>query len=113
MVEEKGLMDMVEALAHCDPGMQLLFVGAGEFRASLEERVRELGNSEQVRFMPAQPLEKLPQVMNALDVLSAAVAHHGQLERAVGRVIIEAHACATPVIGSSSGAIPTWSARAA
>ena len=44
--------------------------------------------------------------MNALDafILPSRTTHRWKEQ--FGRVIIEAHACATPVIGSDSGAIP-------
>jgi glycosyltransferase involved in cell wall biosynthesis len=106
LVEEKGLMDAVEALALCPPKVQLLLVGEGPFEEALRSRVRELSKSEQVRFLPAQPLEKLPEIMNAIDVLVLPSRTTPSWKEQFGRVIIEAHACATPVIGSDSGAIP-------
>jgi glycosyltransferase involved in cell wall biosynthesis len=44
--------------------------------------------------------------MNALDVLVLPSRTTARWKEQFGRVIIEAHACATPVIGSDSGAIP-------
>ena len=106
LVPEKGLMEMIEALAFSRGDVNLLFVGAGKFQAELEQRAREVGESSNVRFLPAQPLEELPQVMNALDVLVLPSRTTPRWKEQFGRVIIEAHACATPVIGSDSGAIP-------
>jgi glycosyltransferase involved in cell wall biosynthesis len=106
LVEEKGLMDMVEALPFCPDGTRLLFVGSGPFQPNLERRVQELGKTEQVRFLPGQPLHDLPQVFNALDVLVLASRTTPSWKEQFGRVIIESHACRTPVIGSDSGAIP-------
>jgi glycosyltransferase involved in cell wall biosynthesis len=51
-------------------------------------------------------MEQLPEVMNALDVLALVSRTTATWKEQFGRVIIEAHACATPVIGSDSGAIP-------
>jgi glycosyltransferase involved in cell wall biosynthesis len=106
MVEEKGLMDVVEALPLCSEEVQLLFVGSGPYQEALENRVKELGKSAQVRFLPGQPLEELPAVMNAIDTLVLPSRTTGRWKEQFGRVIIEAHACQTPVIGSDSGAIP-------
>ena len=105
LVPEKGLMEMIEALAFSREEVNLLFVGSGEYQAKLEQRARELGESSNVRFLPAQPLEALPQVMNALDVLVLPSRTTPRWKEQFGRVIIEAQACATPVIGSDSGAI--------
>jgi glycosyltransferase involved in cell wall biosynthesis len=106
IVEEKGLMDMVEALALCPSGVRLLFVGSGPFEEPLKKRIEQLGKTDQVQFLPGQPLEKLPEIMNALDALVLVSRTTSTWKEQFGRVIIEAHACETPVIGSSSGAIP-------
>lgn len=106
LVQEKGLADLVDALPHCPPDVRLLFVGAGPFRETLERRVRELGRVQQVSFLPGRPLEQLPGVMNALDVLTLPSRTTPRWKEQFGRVIIEAHACGVPVVGSDSGAIP-------
>jgi glycosyltransferase involved in cell wall biosynthesis len=59
-----------------------------------------------VRFLPNRDREELPQVMSALDVLLLPSRTTSRWKEQFGRVIIEAHACGTPVIGSDSGAIP-------
>ena len=106
MVEEKGLMEMVDALALCPSHFRLLFVGSGDYQAELERRVREIGKEAQVTFLPGRPLEQLPQVMNAIDVLVLPSRTTPSWKEQFGRVLIEANACGTPVIGSTSGAIP-------
>jgi len=106
LVPEKGLMEMVEALFLSHMKVSLLFVGTGEYQGLLERRARELGVMARVRFLPGQPLEALPQIMNALDVLVLPSRTTPRWKEQFGRVIIEAHACSTPVIGSDSGAIP-------
>lgn len=106
LVEEKGLMDMVDALAYTPPDINLLFVGAGPYQSALEQRVRERALSARVRFLPSRPLEELPQVMNALDALVLPSRTTPRWKEQFGRVLIEAQACRTPVIGSDSGAIP-------
>jgi glycosyltransferase involved in cell wall biosynthesis len=106
IVEEKGLAEMVDALALCPPDVTLLFLGSGAYQPVLEQRVREAGLADRVRFLAARPLEELPQVMNALDTLVLPSRTTPRWKEQFGRVIIEAHACETPVVGSDSGAIP-------
>lgn len=106
IVEEKGLMEMVEALAWCPQDVHLLFVGSGDFQPALEARVREMNKTEQVQFLPGRPQSELPEVMNALDVLVLPSRTTPRWKEQFGRVIIEANACQIPVIGSDSGAIP-------
>ena len=127
LVDEKGLMDLVDALPACPANTHLLFVGSGPLQPALEARCRQLGiphfqlstlnpqalselsifNSQlSTVFLPSQPLEALPAIMNALDVLALVSRTTGHWKEQFGRVIAEAHACGTPVIGSNSGAIP-------
>jgi glycosyltransferase involved in cell wall biosynthesis len=104
LIEAKGLMDIIEALPKA-PGVTMVFVGSGEFQGALEKRISELGLTERVRFFPPRKMEALPEVMNALDALLLVSRTTATWKEQFGRVIIEAHACETPVIGSDSGAI--------
>ena len=106
LVERKGLIDMINALPMCPPGITMVFAGGGEFLSVLAQRAEELGRSAQVRFLPARRIEDLPQVMNALDAMILPSWTVASWKEQFGRVIIEAQACETPVIGSDSGAIP-------
>ncbi len=106
LVEEKGLLDLVDALEFCPPTLGLVLVGAGPLRDRLEERARALGKEAQLVFEVARPLEELPGVMNALDVLVLPSRTTPRWKEQFGRVIIEAQACGVPVVGSDSGAIP-------
>ena len=106
LVEQKGLEEIVRALKECPPDVNLVFAGAGPFQATLERLVRELDQQSRVRFLPNRGREELPEVMSALDVLLLPSRTTPRWKEQFGRVIIEAHACRTPVIGSDSGAIP-------
>jgi glycosyltransferase involved in cell wall biosynthesis len=106
LVEEKGLDDLVEALAHCPPEVSLLFVGSGPREAPLRAAAERLGIASRVRILPARPLTDLPPLMNAIDVLALPSRTTARWKEQFGRVLIEANACGTPVIGSRSGAIP-------
>jgi glycosyltransferase involved in cell wall biosynthesis len=120
LVEEKGVLDLVEAVGLCEREVRGVFVGSGpklgklqgmsrrQTAGSVGERVvgLEVGWGERVRVLPGRPLEELPLVMNALDVLVLPSRTTHRWKEQFGRVIIEAHACGVPVIGSDSGAIP-------
>lgn len=106
LVEEKGLLDLVDALAHCPPDVNLLFVGSGPLQAELQARAEQAGVAKRIRILPERQLKNLPPVMNAIDVLALPSRTTASWKEQFGRVLIEAHACGTPVIGSSSGAIP-------
>lgn len=106
LVEEKGLMDMLEALPYCPPEVNLLYVGSGDFQNALQLRAEQIQMAHRVRIVSARPLDELPEVMNAIDVLVLPSRTTSSWKEQFGRVIIEAHACGTAVAGSSSGAIP-------
>lgn len=106
LVEEKGVFDLLDALVLCAPETQLVFAGDGAAREGLEKRVQELGLSARVLFLPSRPQCQLPVVMNALNVLVLPSRTTRSWKEQFGRVLIEAQACAIPVVGSDSGAIP-------
>ncbi len=107
LVEEKGLLDLVEALPHTPNLVRALFTGEGPLKDALIQRAADLGMTERVLFLSQRPMSELPLVMNALDALVLPSRTTPRWKEQFGRVIIEAHACATPVIGSDSGAIPS------
>ena len=100
LVESKGLFDLLEAVKQLE-GAQLVFIGDGEARAELEKRA-----PQNVRFVGAQALEKLPALFSALDCLVLPSRTTKSWKEQFGRVLIEAASCGVPVIGSDSGAIP-------
>jgi glycosyltransferase involved in cell wall biosynthesis len=106
LVEEKGLMDVLESLPAAPPRVHALLLGSGPQGESLRARAKELQVEGRTHFLPARPLEQLPAFMNALDVFVLPSRTTARWKEQFGRVIIEAHACGTPVIGSDSGAIP-------
>lgn len=106
LVEEKGLDDLVDALRFTPPDVSLLFVGSGPLERDLLARAQAAGAAGRVRILPAMPLAELPTVMNALDVFALPSRTTPRWKEQFGRVLIEAHACRRPVIGSDSGAIP-------
>lgn len=106
LVEEKGLMDLLDALPLSPPNVHVLLLGSGPQESALRARAAELKLESRVHFLPSRPLTELPAIFNALDVFVLPSRTTQRWKEQFGRVIIEAHACGTPVIGSSSGAIP-------
>lgn len=102
LIERKGHHLVIEALRAL-PGHVLLVVGEGPERASLQALARRLGVAERVRFMGAQPHERLALFYNAADVLVLASSREGW-----ANVLLEAMACGTPVVAS-----PAWGSREA
>jgi len=112
LVSEKGMLDLLDSLPQASPNVHAVFVGSGPLESALRRRVQDLSLTARVHFLPAQPLADLPEIMNALEVLVLPSRTTPRWKEQFGRVIIEAHACATPVIGTDSGAIPDVIANA-
>jgi glycosyltransferase involved in cell wall biosynthesis len=104
----KGLDVLVEAVArtHALPGT-VVVAGDGPERARLEALVAERGLAARVRFPGGMPFAEVPGFIRALDALVLpSVTIPPEHKEQFGRVLVEAMAAGTPVVGSSSGAIP-------
>lgn len=106
LVPEKGLVGLLESLVRLPEDVSLLLVGQGPMEAELRTKAEELGLSERLHLLGHKPLSQLPTVMNALDALMLPSLTTPSWKEQFGRVIIEAFACGTAVVGSDSGAIP-------
>jgi glycosyltransferase involved in cell wall biosynthesis len=106
LTSEKGLSDLVDALASLPSHVNLVFVGAGPLRQCLAQQAEALNVSARIRFMPPRSPADLSQVMSGLDAFALVSRTTSRWKEQFGRVIIEAQACGIPVIGSDSGAIP-------
>jgi glycosyltransferase involved in cell wall biosynthesis len=105
-VPEKGIGDLVAALALLEPRYRLVRVGAGSDEARLRALADTLGVAGRITWHAPVPTTEVPAVMRAFDALVLPSRTTSNWKEQFGRVIIEAMACGVPVIGSSSGEIP-------
>lgn len=106
LVEEKGL----DAVLHATRALngkrwRLILVGSGPFESDLRDTVNQLGIREQVIFAGFVPHEEAPKWLSLFDVLVLASETRPNWKEQFGRVILEANACETTVIGTESGEI--------
>jgi L-malate glycosyltransferase len=108
LVEEKGLRVLIAALQTLpDLPWQLLLIGDGPFKAELRPQIERLGqHAPRVRFIGYVPHTETPHWLSLLDVLVLPSETRPNWKEQFGRVLVEAMACGTPVIGSDSGEIP-------
>lgn len=99
LVRDKGLFELVEAMAALPADLTLVLVGDGLARAELEERARPLG--ERVRFAGARPLDEVPRYLAAADLFVLPSWNEG-----TPNVILEALACGRRVVATTVGGIP-------
>jgi glycosyltransferase involved in cell wall biosynthesis len=104
-IEEKGVGDLIEAVSRTATPVNLAIMGEGPFQASLVAQAAALGVSDRLRILPWGSPEDVAAFMAGLDILALLTWTTDTVREQFGRVIIEAQACGTPVIGSGSGAI--------
>ena len=105
VIAEKGLFTVLEALRSVD-GVKFTVLGDGLARQELQDRIKAYGLTDRVELLPGRPAGEVAAFMRSLDALLLMSETTATWKEQFGRVIIEAQACGTPVIGSSSGAIP-------
>jgi glycosyltransferase involved in cell wall biosynthesis len=112
LLPEKGVDTLLHALAACrqrDPGAaswRLLLAGGGAQQADLEQLAGQLDLSGQVVFLGRVSSTGMPAFFASIDVLVLPSRTTPTWKEQFGRVLVEAMACQTPVIGSDSGEIP-------
>jgi glycosyltransferase involved in cell wall biosynthesis len=104
--QEKGLDTLVKALAMLPKSSVLVLVGRGPYRAELESMIRRLQLQERVYWVPWVHSDEVVEYINAFDVLTLPSHTRRNWKEQFGRVLIEAMACETCVVGSDSGEIP-------
>jgi glycosyltransferase involved in cell wall biosynthesis len=97
LVPEKGVKELLQAAKIWKKGIALAIAGAGP----LENEINS-NSSKNVIYYGKISQDKLPLYYSAADLLIVPSTH----EEGFGRVILEALACGTAVIGSNRGAIP-------
>ncbi|MEA5449422.1 hormogonium polysaccharide biosynthesis glycosyltransferase HpsO [Leptolyngbya sp. CCNP1308] len=116
-VAEKGLLTLGDALAtlkdHPEPWVWLL-AGRGELRDTIQARAEAAGIGDRLRWVTGIPHDQVPHYINLMHTLVLpsetttkfqTLTAKGWKEQ-FGHVLIEAMACAIPVVGSDSGEIP-------
>ena len=110
LVEKKGTAVLLRAFAKLAsefPRAQLVIIGDGPLRASLERLAGELGLDRSVRFLGSLPPDQVAEWMrdSALVAVPSCVAQDGDAE-GLPNVAVEAAASGRPVIGSDHRGIP-------
>ena len=106
LVENKGLFSLIEALTYLPDYCHVVFIGNGPLKGELEMFAAQLGVAQRITFKPGVPTYEVPKELQQLDALVLPSLTRPNWKEQFGRVLAEAMACETPVVGSSSGEIP-------
>lgn len=106
LVPEKGVLDLVGAIARLPASIRLRLIGDGALRPAIEAQIARLGIAERVELHPSIPSTCVPDELRRLDALVLPSHTTRTWKEQFGRILVEAMSCAVPVVGSSSAAIP-------
>ena len=103
-VPEKGICLLTRALDGLAGPWRALFVGAGPMEPYL--RAWAARHGDRVRLCTGVTHDRVPAYLGAMTVLCAPSQTTPNWKEQFGRMVVEAFAAGTPVIGSDSGEIP-------
>ena len=110
LVEEKGVQDLVEAVALLGPEhrqkVKILILGNGPYKDQLDSMISTMGLKEWFDFRSFVPSSEVASYMHSLNALCLPSRTRPNWKEQFGRVLVEAMAAESLVIGSSSGEIP-------
>lgn len=107
LVPEKGVDLLVDACAHLNVENRLVILGAGPMAGRLRTRIHQHGLAERATLLGPVPSGAMPGRLRGLDALVLPSRTRPNWSEQFGRVLVDAMACGVPVVGSTSGEIPS------
>jgi len=103
---QKGVDLLLRACAGLIASTRLIIVGSGPHEHVLRALARELKIESRITWIPWVPHPEVARQLQRMDVLVLPSRTTSTWKEQFGRVLIEAMACGTAVVGSDSGEIP-------
>jgi len=105
-VPEKGIDLLIETAQRLPANVRIVLAGDGPERDRLVAQAVSNGVADRIEWKGAAPHEELPEFYRQLDILVLPSRTRRNWQEQFGRVLVEAMACGTVVVGSTCGAIP-------
>ena len=106
MVPEKGLLMLIEAVAHLTGDWTLLLIGKGPDRGLALQRAQALGIGHRVRMVDPVPHLEFAPYLNVMNVLVSPSLTTATWKEQFGLAVAQAMASQVPVVGSLCGETP-------
>lgn len=106
LVEEKGVMVLLDALAGLQGEWRLHVIGTGPLEAQAKQAAAAYGIGDRIRWERGVPSTEVPDRLRTFSILTQPSLTRANWKEQFGRAMMEAMACGVPVVGSSSGEIP-------
>lgn len=107
MDPEKGALLLVEAASKLLGDWALLLIGEGKGKQKVMQRALELGVADKVRMIDPVPHLEFAKYVNAMNVLVLPSYSTPKWKEQFAQGLLMAMSCQVPVVGSSSGEIPS------
>lgn len=106
LVEEKGVLVLLEALAGLPGDWRLHLIGTGPMEAEARRRAEQFGLNGRITWERGVNSTLVPQRLRTFTVLVQPSLTRRHWKEQFGRALMEAMACGVPVVGSDSAEIP-------
>jgi glycosyltransferase involved in cell wall biosynthesis len=106
LVEEKGILVLLDALAQLSGDWRLHVLGSGPLEHAAVRRATDLGLNERITWERGVPSTRVPDRLRTFTLLVQPSLTRRHWKEQFGRAVMEAMACGIPVVGSTSAEIP-------
>ena len=110
IVEEKGIQTLIAACEHLPDEVRsrvrIGILGGGPYQTALEAMAKESSSRERIQFFSPVASDQIARYLQAADVLCLPSLTRDNWKEQFGRILVEAMAAETVVVGSDSGEIP-------
>lgn len=106
LVEEKGLLVLLQALADLPGRWRLHVIGSGPLEPRARRCAAQLGLGDRITWERGVPSTLVPERLRTFTQLVQPSLTRRHWKEQFGRTVMEAMACGVPVVGSTSAEIP-------